>query len=200
MARGSWNHNTHFHPLAVRHVTATTTALDVGCGEGLLTRQLAEAGAARVLGVDLEPAMVAQAVERAPAGATALEYRVGDLLGMPTDERFDLVTCVATLHHLELEPGLRRLRVLTAPGGRLVVVGLAGTTRASEVALSLATVVVDPLAKAARGYWEHPAPVQDPAHSYETVARTAATVLPGSRFRRRMYYRYTLEWTAPQED
>jgi len=197
--QGSWNHNTHFHPLAVRHVAPATSALDVGCGEGLLTRQLAAAGAARVLGVDVEPAMVAEARSRAPEGASGLEYREGDFLAMPLEGRFDLVTCVATLHHVDLAAGLRRLRGLTAPGGRLVVVGLARSSGPLDVALGLASVVVDPLVKPARGYWEHPAPVVDPEHSYDDVERVAATMLPGARFRRRLYYRYTLEWAAPAD-
>ena len=195
--QGSWNHNTHFHPLAVRHVAPATSALDVGCGEGLLTRQLAAAGAARVLGVDVEPAMVAEARSRAPEGASGLDYREGDFLAMPVEGRFDIVTCVATLHHVDLATGLRRLRELTAPGGRLVVVGLARTSGAADLALSLASAVVDPIVKARRGYWEHPAPLADPEHSYADVGASAARELPGARFRRRLFYRYSLEWTAP---
>lgn len=38
-----WNHSTHDHRDALRLVGPTTrTALDVGCGEGLLTRRLWE--------------------------------------------------------------------------------------------------------------------------------------------------------------
>jgi 2-polyprenyl-3-methyl-5-hydroxy-6-metoxy-1,4-benzoquinol methylase len=40
-----WNHSTHYHPDALRLVTAPTrSAVDVGCGEGLLTRRLLSAG------------------------------------------------------------------------------------------------------------------------------------------------------------
>lgn len=190
----TWNHNTHFHPLALRAVTPRTRAIDVGCGEGLLTRQLRAAGAARVLGIDLEPTMAAQARTLAD-GDASLEYRAENFLTMPLAERFDLVTCFATLHHVELAAGLTRLRELTAPGGRLVVVGLARTAGPLDVALSLASVAVDPVVKAVRGYWEHPAPVADPDHSYADVAAAAARTLPGARFRRRLYYRYSLEWT-----
>src|SRR5690554_7950964 len=111
----TWNHNTHFHPLALGGVSSSTRALDVGCGEGLLTRELRAAGAAAVLGVDLSPEMVAEARERAGRDP-GLEYLVADFLAMPVTEQFDLVTCVATLHHVDLATGLRRLRELTAPG------------------------------------------------------------------------------------
>ena len=85
-----WNHNTHFHPLALGTVSPNTRALDVGCGEGLLTRELRAAGAASVRGVDLSPEMVAQARERAGRDP-GLEYRVADFLTMPVTEQFDLV-------------------------------------------------------------------------------------------------------------
>ena len=39
--------------------------------------------------------------------------------------RFDLITMVAVLHHLPLAPALDQVRQLLAPGGRLLVVGLA---------------------------------------------------------------------------
>jgi len=195
MAR-TWNHNTHFYGLARRRVTAETRAIDVGCGEGLLTREMAAAGAKHVLGVDLDPAMIAHANDRA-AGVRGLEYRASDVMSMQLESQFDLVTCFATLHHLDLVEGLRRLRELTAPGGHLVVVGLARTAGPSELALSLATLVVDPLVKARRGYGDHPAPVRDPDSTYSETESVAAKILPGSRFRRRHYYRFSLEWTAP---
>ena len=37
-----WNHNTHYYPLVLAAVPdGCRRALDVGCGEGLLTRELA---------------------------------------------------------------------------------------------------------------------------------------------------------------
>jgi hypothetical protein len=62
-----------------------------------------------------------------PPGATTDATQVGTV---------DLVACVATLHHLGLDRGLKRLRELTAPGGRLVVVGLARSSTALDRALS----------------------------------------------------------------
>src|SRR5690606_16406985 len=51
----SWNHTSHFYPLARRALLPGTRALDLGCGEGLLSRELRNAGAVHVLGVDLSP-------------------------------------------------------------------------------------------------------------------------------------------------
>lgn len=51
--RERWNHNIHYHGLLVDIVPAGGRVLDVGCGEGMLTRELATR-AFSVLGVDLD--------------------------------------------------------------------------------------------------------------------------------------------------
>jgi 2-polyprenyl-3-methyl-5-hydroxy-6-metoxy-1,4-benzoquinol methylase len=189
-----WNHNTHYHRLALGLAAGSSSALDVGCGEGLLTRQLRAAGVAQVTGVDLDPEQIARARSQADAG---LRYLVGDVLEVPRDEQFDLVTCFATLHHLDLDDGLRRLRSLVSPGGHLVVVGLARVATPTDAALSLAAVPAAMVADRARGVWEHGASVRDPEHSYGQVRTAARSVLPGARWRRHLYWRYSLVWQSP---
>jgi SAM-dependent methyltransferase len=189
-----WNHNTHYHPLALRHASRARSAVDVGCGEGLLTRRLAAAGAPRVVGVDADPEQIRRA--RRAAGDATVSYVLGDALEEPA-ETFDLVACFATLHHVDLDAGLRRLRALTAPGGRLVVVGLAAVRSPLDAALSAAAVPAAMVADRRRGTWEHGSPVVDPQDGYGAVRAAARATLPGVRWRRRLYWRYSLEWTAP---
>src|SRR6187402_1294686 len=121
MSERRWNHNTHYHRLALDLAAGAGSALDVGCGEGLLTRELRGAGVDAVTGLDLDADQVARARSLAQ-GDPGLTYVVGDVLEVPQAEQFDLVTCVATLHHVDLDRGLRRLRDLVSPGGHLVVV------------------------------------------------------------------------------
>jgi len=198
-ARAPWNHNTHFHPLVLRGLRAGSTALDVGSGEGLLTRRMLAAGARHVTGLDTSEPMVelARALAAGEPRSADLDYVVADVLDAPRLGTFDLVACVATLHHVGLERGLERLRELTAPGGRLVVVGLARPSTRLDRALDAWSVPANRVASAARGYWEHPAPVRDPDESYDDVRAAADRVLPGSTFRSRLYWRYTIEWRAP---
>lgn len=201
MADDRWNHNTHYHRLALRYAATARSALDAGCGEGHLTRELHRAGTPRVTGVDADPSQVDRARDEARTlgvGEPSLRYLAGDVLDTPTGEQFDLVTCYATLHHLDLGAGLRRLASLTAPGGHLVVVGLAGVRTPSDAALSVAAVPVAAVVDRTRGVWDHGAPVADPAHGYGEVRRLAREVLPGVRWRRHLYWRYSLVWTAPR--
>lgn len=195
-AETRWNHSTHYLPLLVDAVRPGCTAIDLGCGEGHTVRSLVAAGAGHVTGVDSSAEMLDLAREATPAGAPA-EFLEGDLLTVPEARRFDVVACVATLHHVPLEAGLARLRDLTAPGGRLVVIGLAQPSSPWDLCLSLASVVAHRAAARHRGYWEHPAPVTEFTETVREVRSAASRLLPGSRLRSRLYWRYTLEWVAP---
>ncbi|WP_456846647.1 hypothetical protein [Cellulomonas sp. P5_C6] len=90
-----------------------------------------------------------------------------------------------------------RLALERAPGGHLIVVGLARVAGPDDAAFSLAAVPAAAVADRVRGHWEHGAPVRDPEHTYADVRTTAAVVLPGARWRRRLYWRYSLVWRAP---
>ena len=98
-------------------------ALDVGCGTGFLSFELAARGH-RVTGVDFAPAMLAEARRKAAERAISIRFEHGDAeqLGFPS-RSFDLVITrhvLWTLPHPEaaIDEWIRVLR----PGGRLVVV------------------------------------------------------------------------------
>jgi demethylmenaquinone methyltransferase / 2-methoxy-6-polyprenyl-1,4-benzoquinol methylase len=97
------------------------TAVDVACGTGALTRELAAtAPGATVLGVDFSWEMVRRAAAAQAAGPA---YLVGDALRLPLrDASVDVVTIAFGLRNLP-EPGrgLLEFRRVLRPGGRLVV-------------------------------------------------------------------------------
>ena len=98
-------------------------ALDVGCGTGFLTFELAARGH-RVTGVDFAPAMLAEARRKAAARGLAVTLQEADAEQLPfAPARFDLVVSrhlLWTLPHPEAAIG-EWIRVLR-PNGRLVVV------------------------------------------------------------------------------
>jgi ArsR family transcriptional regulator len=102
---------------------------DLGCGTGDMLVQLAGT-AARVIGVDREPAMLEIAGERT-AGLANVELRLGGLERLPLrDAEVDASLCMLVLHHVEdLDAALREMRRAVSRRGRVVVVDMASHER-----------------------------------------------------------------------
>ncbi|MFT4284514.1 MAG: class I SAM-dependent methyltransferase [Protaetiibacter sp.] len=196
-----WNHNIHYHRVILDAVPASArSALDVGCGDGLLLVELARR-VRHPVGIDID----APSLERARAELEAAGLRAGlvrgDVMTHPFGERtFDVVTSVATLHHLDAREALVRMRELVAPGGLLGIVGLAREDSPSDLARSLAGAVANrPYQRLTRRtLWEHGAPtVWPPPVGYRTLRRLVAELLPGARFRTHLFWRYSVLWHRP---
>jgi SAM-dependent methyltransferase len=99
--------------------------LDVGCGPGDDARTLsARVGpSGRVVGLDIDPMMLAEAARRAAASPHAVELKEGDVYALPEpDASFDACRAERTFLHLA-EPAraiAEMIRVLK-PGGRIAV-------------------------------------------------------------------------------
>lgn len=76
----------------------------------------------------------------------------------------------------------------------LAVVGVARSSFLPDLARDAAAVVANRLRRLRSPWWQHPSPVQPAADTYAAVRHLTARQLPGSRFRRRLYRRYTLTW------
>lgn len=93
--------------------------LDLGCGDGLLTRVLLEqAGPREILGVEPDPAEAAQA--KSLGIYSAVLAAPGDRVTEP-DGSFDWILSNSVLEHIpDLDPVLAEVGRLLRPGGRLV--------------------------------------------------------------------------------
>lgn len=95
------------------------SALDVGCGAGLLAEPLARLGA-QVTAIDAAPELIAVAREHAARQGLAIDYRaaaVEDVAG-----KFDLVTCLEVIEHVaDPQAFLKALARRLAPGGLLIL-------------------------------------------------------------------------------
>lgn len=95
------------------------SALDVGCGAGLLAEPLARLGA-KVTAIDASPEVIAVARGHAATVGLEIDYRVGDVQAL--DGTFDLITAMEVIEHVA-DPGvfLKALAKRLAPGGLLIM-------------------------------------------------------------------------------
>lgn len=175
-------------------------ALDVGCGAGAFTRELA--GRARhVVGIDLSPAMI-ELARRRSSHLSNVEFAVQDAATCELPpKRFDCVASLAMLHHLPLRPMLLRLRAAVAPGGVLLVQDLDDSTRLADLprnalAWTMTRLTGPPrepkvLADAWRrhGHGERYPRLSD-------VRALCDEVLPGATVVRHLAWRYSILWRA----
>ena len=190
-----WNHNTAYHPwltgIAGEH---RGDVLDVGCGDGLLVERLAPVSRS-IVGIDSDPGAVRRARDRLCGRANVSISEHAFHAFDPGDVRFDLITFVATIHHMDLRGTLGRARDLLRPSGEIAIVGLSANKTASDwvwAGLCLPAVRIG-----SRLHRETPdvgLVMTDPRESLAEIRAAADEVIPGATVRRALYYRYLLRW------
>jgi len=102
-----------------RRPLAGKSALDIGCGAGLLAEPLARLGAA-VTGIDAAAENIAAAQAHTELSGLAIDYRAGGVEAV--DGTYDLVTCMEVVEHVT-DPAqfIRRLADALKPDGLLIM-------------------------------------------------------------------------------
>jgi 2-polyprenyl-3-methyl-5-hydroxy-6-metoxy-1,4-benzoquinol methylase len=193
-----WNHNTAYHPWLMRIAAKKRgDVLDVGCGDGLLAQRLAPVSRT-VTGIEPDPSAEQRALRR------LADHPTVDVVGTsferfdPGTRRFDLVTFVASLHHMPLRSSLARARDLLTPSGEIAVVGQSANKSAWDWLWSACCVPAARVgSKLHRETRNVGFVVAEPAEGLGEIRSTAAEVLPGVVVRRKPYYRYLLRWSPP---
>ena len=196
MRRRAWNHNLQYLPLLLRAVPRPCgRALDVGCGDGLFTREIAPL-AGQVVAIDRDEAILEVARR---AGGEGIEYVAGDFLSHPLEPAsFDFVLSVTALHHMDAAPALARMRELLRPGGTLVVLGIALSTYPRDLARDTTARFVDRAYRFTRDvYWSDAPRSWPPPTTYREIRDLATRALPGARYRRHLLWRYSVVWSKP---
>src|SRR5215211_2542097 len=116
-----------FRPFAEQLVarvapTRDDIIVDVACGTGIVARVARErlGPEARIVGVDVAPAMLAVARAVDPT----IDWREGNAVSLPVSagERFTVLTCQQGLQFMPDKPAaVRERRRVLAPGGRVAI-------------------------------------------------------------------------------
>jgi trans-aconitate 2-methyltransferase len=113
----------------------TERLLDVGCGDGKVTAEIAaDLPGGSVLGVDNSPSMIDLAGRRFPPETHPnLRFQLEDAGRLPFRDEFDVVFSNATLHWLvDHHPVLRGIRRSLRPGGKALL-QMGGRGNAADV-------------------------------------------------------------------
>ncbi len=118
----------HINPLRMRYISSCAgglkgkSALDVGCGGGLLSEAMASAGA-QVTGIDLANEALTAARHHALQSGVKVEYRciAAEALANEVPAHYDLVTCLEMLEHVPQPQSIvAACAKLAKPGGTVV--------------------------------------------------------------------------------
>lgn len=155
--RTAENYERYFVPVIGAHVAADLVdaatprpgerVLDVACGTGAVTRLAAKrvGSEGTVAGLDPNPGMLEVAREVSPSGASIRWHQApAEEIPLP-DGSFDLVLCGMGLQFFSDRPaGLREIRRVLVPGGRLVANVPGPTPPPFEIMAEELTRHVDP--------------------------------------------------------
>ena len=205
-----WDHNAYYHRRLLGQLPPHChRVMDVGCGAGLFAARLARR-VEQVDAVDRSPEMIEIARQRTPDNVNCV---LADALTDPLPSgSYDAIFSISTLHHMPLQPALLRFADLLRPGGTLAAIALPRVDLRhelpAEVVASVGHHMLGTMFVAARSVgnqdwfakdWTRDSMpvVINPELTTREVANQAATVLPGVRVRRLIFWRYLLCWHKP---
>ena len=103
--------------MLISHLKPGMTVLELGCGTGTFTGELARSGA-DVVAIDVSPELLE--IARANCSAPNIQYQIQNAYALSYSQgAFDSVVGSSVLHHLEIKEALRDIYRVLKPGGTI---------------------------------------------------------------------------------
>jgi SAM-dependent methyltransferase len=99
------------------HLKPGMAVLELGCGAGYFTKELARSGA-EIVAIDVSPELLE--IARSNCSAPNVQYQIENAYALSYDDGvFDSVVGSSVLHHLEIEKALRDVYRVLKPAGTI---------------------------------------------------------------------------------
>lgn len=205
----NWNHNIHYHDFLLRELPAPChRVLEIGCGKGRLSRELAR-HAQEVVGIDLSNEMLKIARSRSKE-LENVRYEQTDYLQKDYPPAyFDAIVSVATLHHVDWATALKRIKSDLKPGGKFLVIDLYEEKGWMDQLYNLVSIPLHHILKRQKNGQSTSTTLENElwhAHGsgdeylpFEEIKQIASQYLPGVEVKRRLLWRFSLIWEKPLE-
>ena len=172
--RQIWNHNYAYHRWISKNVGNRKHILDVGCGNGVLSRYLSTAEN-HVLGIDPSAVSIQTAIKNnEKSNVSFLQTTFEDF--QSDGKRFDAIIFVASMHHMNMEDAIEKAKKMMDENGILIIVGLSRPSGVFDWVLELARIVPSKLISAIKrstssqeNHMTHPSAV--PPMKYFSLSR-----------------------------
>ena len=210
LSNETWNHNAHYHRYLIGHVPKQCRhILEIGCGTGTFSRLLA-GRAEKVLAIDLSPQMIRLAQDRSKLYPN-IDFVKDDVMAYDLpDHQFDCIATLTTIHHLQIEPILRKIKKALKPGGIFVCLDLYQRSSLNDLLFDsvaypanlflrlIKTGKPRPSREVREAYIEHGK--TDTYLTLPQIGQICADILPGAIVSRHLFWRYSIIWKKEVAD
>lgn len=108
--------------LLINSVPKGSRVLDIGCGAGWLSLELARQGH-DVVGIDIAEKRIEIAMETAKNNDQKIDYKVCSIEDLNVNDKFDVIVSFGTIHHFpNIEEELKRIETLLKEDGMFLMV------------------------------------------------------------------------------
>jgi SAM-dependent methyltransferase len=196
-----WNHNNHFHDSLIASIPpGCGSALDVGCGSGEFAARLSSfCHSVEAIDTDRDAIEFARRTyaDRPNIEFACLPFEDTAIKG----DRYDFVSLIASLHHMDARASLAKIREILRPGGVAAILGLYEEKAGVDWLYSLISVPLNLLLRSARGKRGSAGipdmVIRDPDLTIKEIRALLNEELPHHSFKRRLFWRYSAIWRKP---
>ncbi len=193
-----WNHNNQYHNFLLHSVPfPCSRALDIGCGYGQFTSILSRY-CDSVEGIDIDEEAILEA-KNAYKSISNLSFSLKNIIDSTFDNmKYDFISAIASIHHMDFTKNITRIKEIMNPGARLAILGLYQNETIIDYLYTILAVPINFIYKLVKGLLFNneieKIITTNPKNILNEIKTFSEKLLPGSRIRRHLFWRYSLIW------